>query len=345
MGLYEQEGILGMSQVDGSRSTGEQFLEFQRPPERQSVEAVDLAPVRPGSRIVRIAILLAILTFLSTFLAGVTNWAPSFAMARSWELASLLPMRLSVLANWEGGLQFSIALMGILAAHEFGHYVLTVYYRVPSTPPLFIPFPISSIGTCGAVIAMQGGEADRRQIFDIGLAGPIAGLLVAIPVMMYAMWHPQPMEYVPYKLMSMGNPLAVQWMAQWLVPSQASQYVSMLNTEASPLMMAAWVGLLVTGLNMMPIGQLDGGHVAFGLLGPRSVWLGTAVLIASAAYMAYFMVPVFLLMLILVFVMGPRHPPSRDDTRQLGWPRQIVGWLSLCIPLLCIPANPIMTLP
>ena len=334
-----------MTQVDGGRQTGEKFLEFDGPVNLAQQAEVDFEPPRSPWRMTRIAIFLAVLTFLSTFWAGATNWIPTYALMKSAEVASLLPIRMSVLANWNGALQFSLALMGILAAHEFGHYLLTLYYRVPSTPPLFIPFPISPIGTCGAVIAMHGGQADRRQIFDIGLAGPIAGLLVAFPVMLYAMWHPQPLEYAPHKLMSMGHPLIVQWMAQWFVPSEATRYVSMLNTEVSPLMMAAWVGFLVTGLNMMPIGQLDGGHVAFGLMGPRSMWLGIGVIIASAAYMAYFQVPMFWLMLVLVLLMGPRHPPSRDDTRALGWPRRIIGWMSLCIPLLCIPANPIVNLP
>ena len=334
-----------MSQVEGSRRTGEKFLEFDDLTRFDELPDVARQTARTHWRMTRIAVVLAILTLLSTFWAGVTNWVPGYVMLKSLSVASMLPIRVSVLANWFSGLQFALALMGILTAHEFGHYLLTRYYRVPSTPPLFIPFPISSIGTCGAVIAMQGGEADRRQIFDIGLAGPIAGLLVAFPVMIYAMLHPHPLDYAPNRMMSFGNPLIVQWMAQWLIPSQASQYVAVLNTEASPLMMAAWVGFLVTGLNMMPIGQLDGGHVAFGLLGPRSMWLGVSALAASAAFMAYYQVPVFSLMLILALLMGPRHPPSRDDTRRLGLPRQILGWLSLTIPVLCIPANPIVSLP
>ncbi|MCC6509145.1 MAG: site-2 protease family protein, partial [Pirellulaceae bacterium] len=282
-----------------------------------------------------------------TFWAGVTNWAPTTALIHAAEVHSLLVVRVSMLANWSDGLQFSLALMGILEAHEFGHYLFKLYYLVPSTPPLFIPFPVSSLGTCGAVIAMQGGEADRRQIFDIGLAGPIAGLCVAIPILIYAMWHPHGPEYGPYKMMALGQPLIVQWLAQWLVPGDASRYVSMLNTESNPLLMAAWSGLLVTGLNMIPVGQLDGGHVSFGLFGPRSTWVGLAVLALTATYLVVFGVVynqmhIFTPMYFLALLMGPRHPPSRDDTRKLGWPRQIIGWASLVIPLLCIPANPIV---
>ncbi len=330
-----------MKQSNGFRLSGEEFLErFSSTPSQPAP-----APSQPRyvrrPRLTRIAILLAILTFISTFWAGVTNWAPNNALLDGLQFQSLLPLRVILLANWYGGLQFSLALMGILAAHEFGHYVLTLYYRVPSTPPLFIPFPVSPIGTCGAVIAMQGGEADRREIFDIGLAGPIAGLLVAIPLLFLALWYPQPMDYAPYKLMNIGHPLLIQWFAQWLVPDQAEHYTSMLNTESSPLLMAVWVGLLVTGLNMMPVGQFDGGHVAFGLLGPSSRWLGIAALVGALLYMTYFRVAMFSLMLLLALLMGPRHPPSRDDSRQLGWPRQIIGWLSLALPVLCIPANPI----
>ncbi len=194
---------------------------------------------------------------------------------------------------------------------------------------------------------MQGGEADRRQIFDIGLAGPIAGLCVAIPILIYAIGHPQGPEFDAYKTMELGQPLLVQWLAEWLVPSHAKEYMSTLNTSSSPLLMAAWAGLLVTGLNMMPIGQLDGGHVSFGLFGTRSTWVGLIVMALAGTYLlAYGLLTgqmhIFTVMYILALLMGPRHPPSRNDYRSLGWPRQLIGILSLSIPILCIPANPIV---
>ncbi len=214
---FEQLSYLSISRNEGIRLSGEQFLESSIDEDRNVEEQVPEPTGRERKRRMnRLAIWLAILTLLSTFWAGVTNWAPSNACFHAADVGSLLPIRMIVLANWWGGLQFSLALMGILAAHEFGHYLFTIYYRVPSTPPLFIPFPISSIGTCGAVIAMQGGEADRRQIFDIGLAGPLAGLVVAIPILYWAMIHPEPMEYGPYRMMSIGHPLLIQWMASGL---------------------------------------------------------------------------------------------------------------------------------
>lgn len=169
-------------------------------------------------------------------------------------------------------------------------------------------------------------------------------MVVAIPVLIFGITHAQPIAYAPDDSLILGQPLLVQWLAAWLVPDRASEFISVANTEASPLLMAGWVGLLVTGLNMMPLGQLDGGHVTFGLLGPKSYWVAIAALCGSVAFMLYTQVIIFSLMLVLVVLMGLRHPPSSDDSRSLGLPRQIIGWASLVLPVLCIPANPISIL-
>ncbi len=293
----------------------------------------------------RLAWILLIATILSTFWAGVGAWVPSTPFALAQQLGTLMPVRQALLANWLGGLEFSLGLMAILGAHELGHYLLTIRYRVPSTPPLFIPFPFySPIGTMGAVIMMQSGSADRKQIFDIGLAGPLAGLVVAIPVLILGILYAHPISYAPDESLVMGQPLLIQWLAQWLVPDRAGEFIRVANTQASPLLMAGWVGLLVTGLNMMPLGQLDGGHVTFGLLGPKSFYVAITALFAAVGYMVYTQVIIFSLMLVLVILMGLRHPPSSDDSRSLGLPRQIIGWASLVLPILCIPANPISVL-
>jgi Zn-dependent protease len=324
-----------------TRYTSEGFLlsSFE-----EAVPASVPEPDRSG-RIKRLAIWLAVATVISTFWAGVGAWVPIYPLLFAWTDQSLMPIRQVLLANWWGGLQFSLGLMAILVAHEFGHYLLTLRYKVPSTPPLFIPFPVySPIGTMGAVIMMNSGTADRKQIFDIGLAGPIAGLVVAVPVIICGLLFDRPITYAPSAELVMGQPLLIQWLAQLVVPENAATYTSLSNTETSPLLMAGWVGLLVTGLNMMPLGQLDGGHVAFGLVGPRSFYIGLVALLASVTYMIVTGVVLFWLMLVLVLMMGLRHPPSSDDTRTLGWPRQVIGWISLVLPLLCIPANPITVL-
>ncbi len=332
-----------MEHASQPRMKDESFL--LESPLAHEQEVVNLTEPANPRRLHRIALWLLIATILSTFWAGVGAWVPSTPFDLAAHQGSFMPVRQALLANWLEGLSFSLGLMAILGAHELGHYLLTILYRVPSTPPLFIPFPFySPIGTMGAVIMMQSGTADRKQIFDIGLAGPLAGLVVAIPILMFGITHPQPIAYAPDESLILGQPLLVQWLAAWLVPDRAADFISVANTQASPLLMAGWVGLLVTGLNMMPLGQLDGGHVTFGLLGPKSYWIAVAALVAAVGYMVYSQVIIFSLMLVLVVLMGLRHPPSSDDSRPLGLPRQIIGWASLILPVLCIPANPISVL-
>ncbi len=339
----QQEETFRVEHASQPRMKDESFLLTSPVFDLSSPEEIAEQP-RPR-RLHWLAIWLVIATILSTFWAGVGAWVPQAPFTLSEQQGSLMPVRQAVLANWRGGLEFSLGLMAILGAHELGHYILTIIYRVPSTPPLFIPFPLySPIGTMGAVIMMQSGTADRKQIFDIGLAGPLAGLVVAIPVLIYGITHSQPMPYAPDESLIMGQPLLIQWLAAWLVPDQVDKFVSIANTEASPLLMAGWVGLLVTGLNMMPLGQLDGGHVTFGLLGKHSFWVAVAALVAAVGFMIYSQVIIFSLMLVLVLLMGLRHPPSSDDSRALGLPRQIVGWASLVLPIVCIPANPLSVL-
>lgn len=315
--------------------TGLQHLESQ-------FEDVPPKIQRGRGRMSRIAMWLAFLTIVSMFWVGVTAWSPVIVLQECISFGTLMPIRRVLLANWIDGLQFSLGLMAILVAHELGHYFTAIYYRVESTPPLFIPFPFSPIGTFGAVIAMHSGQADRRQIFDIGLAGPLTGLVVAIPILAFGIFHPDHVAYAPDAALRIGQPLLVQWLGEWLAPDRAEQFISMTNAEANPFLMAGWVGLLVTGLNMMPLGQLDGGHVTFGLFGQRvSLWVAIGTVAAAIGYMIYMQIIIFGLMLFLVLLIGLKHPPSSDDSRTLGVTRRIIGWLSLSLPLLCIPGNPL----
>ncbi len=133
-------------------------------------------------------------------------------------------------------------------------------------------------------------------------------------------------------------------MATLVNPQLFSDSPNIANTHLNPFLMAAWAGLLVTGLNMMPMSQLDGGHVAFGLLGDRSKYLAYATFFASGMFMILTNQTMFVIMLGLVFLLGLKHPPSRDDSRSLGVARTILGWLTLLLPLLCIPATPVRLL-
>ncbi len=305
-----------------------------------------------------VPLLLLIATLVSMTWAGIAAWLPMDLLENAYHRGSLFEVRRHVLANWLPGMLFSVSLAIILGAHELGHYFATRIYRIQSSLPIFIPFPISPTGTCGAVILMDGLRADRRQIFDIGLAGPLAGLVFAIPIAAIGLMYGQPPQTRGHSV-QFGQPIAIQALAQALPMQIASgnkggakqeiiRSKSISNESMNPLLMAAWVGFLVTGINMVPISQLDGGHVIFGLMGRSSwlvCWLSYLCCIAFVAYSSIaFGQPMYIVMLLLIPLMGIAHPPSRDDNVSLGLPRQILGAVSLTIPILCIPLRPIIIL-
>jgi membrane-associated protease RseP (regulator of RpoE activity) len=342
-----------------------QSLEFRMEPEFSPATAP--RPIEIPSRRWflrwRLPILLLIASVLSMTWAGLTVWSPVEILEAAFAQGSLFEVRRSVLANWIPGLLFSLALTAILGSHELGHYLVTRGYGIRSTPPLFIPFPISPIGTCGAVILMDGRQADRRQIFDIGIAGPLAGMVIAIPIAIAGLLVELPLRSGGVPSYIFGQPLLIQGLSQLVSSSNAipiapagqmislwgeggTEWVSgIANIDMNPLLMAAWVGMLVTGLNMIPISQLDGGHVIFGLLGQRSRIFCWCTYLACIGYVIYGAVVyrqgLFVVMLLLVSLMGIAHPPSRDDNVVLGTPRQILGWLTLLLPILCIPLRPV----
>lgn len=328
-----------------------QSLEFRiDPAPAEPVHLSAIAPAKSWFRRWRIPLILLLASVASMTWAGLTAWSPVEILEKSWAQNSLFEVRRSILANWIPGLLFSLSLTAILGAHELGHYLVTRAYGIRSTPPLFIPFPISPIGTCGAVILMDGRQADRRQIFDIGIAGPLAGMVLAIPVAIAGMMIELPLRSGTGPSYIFGQPLLIQMLAECFesstaIPMSPLGEPGIANTDMNPLLMAAWVGMLVTGLNMIPISQLDGGHVIFGLLGRQSKifsWCAYAICVGYVIYGAIvYKQGLFVVMLLLVSLMGIPHPPSRNDEVTLGWPRQVLGWATLLLPLLCIPMRPV----
>lgn len=293
------------------------------------------APEPVRRRRYRLPVVLFLLTCLSTFWVGVTGWQPIEVLMDAAAAGNLMNVRELVLANWPRGLIYSASLLGILLLHELGHFVATVVYRIYATVPFFLPFPISSFGTLGAVIAMDGMAANRRQIFDIGIAGPLAGLLVAIPM---ALIGAQQLDLsVPaYGAIGLKMPLMLDWLICWYgVEGYENQTVWL--TQLNPYFAAAWVGFVITGLNMMPVGQLDGGHITYTLFGKGAHALAKIVVVLAIAFMVYHRHYVFVLMVALLLLAGTEHPPTQDDTVKLGWFRVALGWSSLTIPIFCFP--------
>lgn len=286
----------------------------------------------PRRRRIWLPLALFLATCLSTFWAGAKHWA---FLLPVYPIDERLALRWLIVSNWAEGLTYMAALIAILFAHEMGHFLTSVWYRIPASLPFFIPLPISPIGTMGAVIAMAGMRANRRQIFDIGIAGPLAGLVVLFPVLIVGI---QQLDLTIPRTggVAFDCPLAVRLVMRWIRPDLGSVneiWVSQLNAP----FMAAWVGLLVTGLNMLPISQLDGGHVIYALMRKRAHWVARTFLLLAIVYVSWSKADIWLIMVVLVILIGVDHPPTADDDVPLGPVRTILGWASLAIPLLCFP--------
>jgi len=286
-------------------------------------------------------LLMFVLTVLSTIWVGLAGWAPDTVFFQALSEGSAHIVRRCVLANWKTGVLFSASLLGILLAHEFGHYCMMRWYGIRSTLPIFIPFPISPFGTCGALIVMDPSRADRKQIFDIGIAGPLAGLVVAIPLAILGLIQPEGPPFPQPESLKLGQPL-IMFVLDKLFGTEALLGTSGISTStSSPMFMAAWIGFFITGLNMVPISQLDGGHVAFGIFGRFSDWIAKGAFVMAIAFLIWSKTYGLSIMLLLVFMMGVTHPPSSDDSKQIGIVRTVLGLASMSLPVLCIAATPI----
>ena len=282
-------------------------------------------------------------TCLSTFWVGVSLWNPNFfepfyrAISNpAAQQGSLLEIRQMLLNNWDTGLVYMLCVMLILLMHEMGHFIATIIYRVPASYPFFLPFPANPIGTLGAVIGMQGALADRKQIFDIGIAGPLAGLVAAVPIA-YLGVSQLDLTSQPYGGFGFRLPFLLDWFAEATeVPGYETGDVVWMS-QLNPLFVAGWVGMLITGLNMMPIGQLDGGHITYTLFGKKAHWIAQATIVFAIAYMVYHNNFMLIIMVVLLLLMGPNHPPTRDDKVAIGPFRYGLGLASLTIPFLCFP--------
>ncbi len=279
---------------------------------------------------------LFVLTCLSTFWVGISLWSPISPLTNALTVGNVMNLRILMLANWDTGLIYMISVILILLLHELGHFFATIYYRVPASYPFFLPFPINPIGTLGAVIAMQGNAADRKQIFDIGIAGPLAGLVAAVPIA-YLGVSQLDLTSAPLGGIGFRLPLLMDWFAAATnVPGYQPGEPVWMN-QLNPLFVAGWVGMLITGLNMMPVGQLDGGHVTYTLFGRAAHKIAQATIVLAIAFMVYHQNYMLGIMVVLVLLMGTNHPCTRDDSVPLGWFRWTLGLVSLVIPILCFP--------
>ncbi len=295
-------------------------------------------------------VVLFLLTVLSTLFVGAIYSDAALQATSPWDL-----LRPAILLQ---GWPFALGLLSILTAHEFGHYFAARFHKVAVTLPYFIPMPLG-FGTLGAFIQLREPVRDRRQLFDIGVGGPLAGLVLAVPIFMLglSMAHteivpPTPgMTYFGNSLFTLGAQFLV--FGKWL-PNAAGE-----DVVVNQVLLAGWIGLLVTALNLLPVGQLDGGHTVFAMFGEKARTfnlIAVALLAASAVaglavvqQFAPWLAPVgytgwFIWLILIFFVIGPFHPPALDDVTELDGRRKALGFVMILIFVLTFLPAPLRTL-
>jgi len=287
-----------------------------------------------------LALLLFAVTFFTCLAAG-RQFALSFANGHAASIDEFL-VSLKLLYKdptaLGPGLSFAVTLMGILLAHELGHYFACRYHGIRATYPYFIPAP-TLIGTFGAFILMRSPIRSRRALFDVGASGPLVGFLVAIPLLFYGVAH----SYVVPGLASQhgewifGVPLALRFVERMVFPGTDPGTVLL-----HPVARAAWVGLLATSLNLLPAGQLDGGHILRSLSTRLHKWIGLAVpLVLIALGFANRSAKVWLLWAgILLALRFLRIPPVFDE-RPLDPVRMVLAAAALVVMILCFMPVPL----
>jgi len=232
------------------------------------------------------------------------------------------------------GLPFAGTLLGILLAHELGHFFACRHYHIRATYPFFVPAP-TLIGTLGAFIRIRSPIINRRALFDMALAGPLVGFLIAVPALAIAIVHSKVIAAGGAALApTFGQPL-VEWLLEaWLRPG-----VPHARLLLHPVGRAAWVGLFATALNLLPAGQLDGGHILCALTSGRHRWISMAVAIALLP-LGWFFWMGWLLWAVLLLAIGFRHPPLLDGWEPIDRTRRIWAVVALAIFLLCFMPAP-----
>ncbi|MCC6132479.1 MAG: site-2 protease family protein [Acidobacteria bacterium] len=218
-----------------------------------------------------------------------------------------------------GALSFSIPVLSILFAHEMGHYLACRYYGIDASPPYFIPFP-SLAGTMGAFIRIREPFRDKRELFDVGIGGPIAGFVVALPVAAYGILHTKVNLLQPAAgTLVFHYPLAITALQKLLI----GHTFSSLDVVEHPALVAGWFGLFVTAMNLLPIGQLDGGHVLYAVAGKRHRLFKWPFLAALAVMGLYF--KGWWVLAVLLLIVGLKHPPLMDEDAPLDRGRLLVA--------------------
>ena len=281
---------------------------------------------------------LLIAVIITTVLTGSMLYLGSFDLwSMNNPLDILIPENLLF-----GGLLFALPLMSILFTHEMGHYFISRKHDISTSFPFFIPIPpilpYFNIGTFGAIISSNEPMPDKKALFDVGLAGPLVGFLVAIPVTVFGIIKADIVPQVPIEEISegttvFGSSLLIDIFVRLIHNLPTNQTIDM-----NPLLFAGWVGLLITSINLLPAGQLDGGHIFRAVLGDKQKYLAWAAILIMIFTGWWFFA------FIIIFLMGTTHPPPLNDNTKLDTKRKILFLLAIAILLLCFIPYPIYSI-
>ncbi len=277
------------------------------------------------------------LTLCTTTLVGVVL-THSFQLGRPLDLDQYLNVFATLQARpilLLDGLAFSITLMTILLAHELGHYFACRYYGIDASLPYFLPFPLPPIGTWGAFIRIRSPIYTRQALFDVGIAGPLAGFAMLLPALIIGIAESKVIPGIAERGDLIFGVPAIQRFFEWII----FPHVPSANILLHPIARAAWVGTLATALNLLPIGQLDGGHILYAFFGRRHKAL-SRIFVLALLPLGYFYSPSWWVWAALLFFFALRHPVIYDIT-PLDKNRVALGLAALAIFLLTFTLAPI----
>ncbi len=367
--LIRYRGKLLIDSEDAYDRLAESFSQYNITPlfriidEKQTI-FLKKGIIQPKPSKVWINLVLFVLTVLSMLYAGtVYSLGGVYDGSSSPDVQTLLPYIKEALG---GGIAFTVSILAILLSHEFGHYFTARYHNTKVSLPYFIPFP-TLFGTMGAVILTKEIPKNKKVLLDIGIAGPIAGLIVTIPVIIYGlatseihqlpqtlpqgigfegnsilylgmkyivhqMWLPQPMNF--------GNMSPILYWLRYFFTGQPLP-TGGIDVTMNSIALAGWAGLLVTGLNLIPIGQLDGGHLIYGIFGKRTEKI-VPIIIALLAILGFFWTG-WWLWAVLLLLFNRRHGETLDEITPLDRKRKIIAVLGLIIFVLVFIPVPMTT--
>jgi membrane-associated protease RseP (regulator of RpoE activity) len=283
-------------------------------------------------------LLLFALTLLTTTIVGAAL-SQSFSANRAIDIEQELTIFRQIWMNplvLLTGLPFSLTLLSILLAHELGHYLTCILYRIDASLPYFLPAP-TPIGTLGAFIRIRSPIYTRHALFDVGVAGPIAGFVLLVPALLVGLLQSKVVHGIADRGdLVFGNPLILRVFEWMLFPGVSSSDIFL-----HPVARAAWVGILATGLNLLPIGQLDGGHILYSFFGGYRHKILSRVFVAALAPLAFLWVN-WIIWAVLLAIFGLRHPVI-CDVSPLSQGRRRLGFAALAIFILCFMPVPFRT--